>query len=552
MPQNTDSVHVKLRKAWLKWQALILSRGTAYTIAWLVLIALVELAIDWTFELSSTVRTVLLFVNIAAVVTIVYAHVARHVSTYDPVRQALREEADHPELENLLVSYCQLDENDTSTGMSPGMIRAAKERAAEQAAGLQFGASARFARMRLAVTLCLLAVVVLAAGCILRPGIFSAFVYRMAMPTAAITYPTHTRIASVTGDVLVRQYDPVTAVARAEGEVPDKAQIHVRRGKGGWQRIPVPRTDADKFAHAFESVGQSFDYRFKIGDTSSAIHRVTVVRPPHITDAELRLDFPDYTGKPTEKSSDLNVEVPEGTTVKWTLHLDRAVERARIAPAEGKPVTADVHDDGKTVTASMTADASIGYRLRFRWKLNGQEHTDATARHFIQVTPDAPPRVAISYPRRSGKATLSKTLRVVFSATDRYGISAASFVYTLNDGPEKRRKLEADDGDFKEYTITVTPSELVPDLKKGDTISYWVDVADNRAVADGPQRRTSRVMRLQFVSREEYLAEVRERRARYLGRLKPIYHQQREAYDHLTELVTGASDRSEKKKDTSQ
>ncbi len=549
MSEKTEKLDRELRRAWFKWQSFVLSRGLALTVGWLVLIALVELGIDWTLDLPVSVRVALLGVNIVAFFAIAYTHLIRHMKSYDPLRQALREESEHTDLENLLVAYCQLGEEDASAGMSEDLIRAAKRRAEQELGALRFGSSVRFADLWLPVTFCVCVLALSATGISLRPGIFDAFAHRMFVPGSSIAYPTRTHVAVTGGDMRVRRYGTATATAHVSGEVPDRGQICVRPAGSNWRRIDVTRSGESEFTHTFQNVSRSFDYRFEVGDDESAIHRVTAVPPPHIERAKVRLKYPNYTGLEAEDVSDLNVEVPEGTAIEWELEFDRPVTGAKIVPAEGDPVSARIGQQDRRVRASLTADASLAYRCRFRWTLNGEAQVDETERHFIQVIPDVAPRVTIKYPRHSGKATLKKSLEVVFSATDDHGISDAYLIHALNDGREKSLKLSNGEDDARERSITVVPAELVPDLEKGDVLSYRIEVEDNREGDDGPQRSSSRVMRLQFVSREEYLKDVRERRRRYIGRLRPVYHQERKAYSNMTDLQSGVwsfGDRKEK------
>jgi hypothetical protein len=544
MAYDDNTLHRNLRKAWRKAQALVLLRGVGYLAACIVLMAFVDLALDWTLDLPATARAVLLVVNVAALAAILYVQVGRRLARFSAVREALREEAEHAGLESLLVSYLQLDEKTAPEGMSRDMIRSVRRRAEQCAKRLRFGEHLRFARLRRSLAAGGCAVCVLFAAVLLRPATFGALARRMLTPYAPCAYPTRTGLEAISGDVVVKRYAAVTAAVRASGEIPQTGTVHVRADNGDWQRMPTARKGADEFFRRFPSVSHSFDYFFEVGDAESPIHRVTAVPPPHIVKAAVRLKHPAYTAMPGERVGRLNLMgVPEGTVIEWALNLDRAVAGAELVPGDGNAVRARLEDGGRRLRASLTADASLSYRCRFRWLLNGQEHVDETAKHYIQVVPDVAPTVGILYPRHSGKATLSKKLEIAFTAADDYAISAARVLYALNDGKERAYDLDVTGGRFLERTVTLDPNSLVPDLQEGDILSYRIEADDNRAVAGGPQRRRSRGLRLQFVSDREYLQNLMDRRARYLGQLRPIYHQERQAYSELINLTTAARGR---------
>lgn len=552
MSDDRDMLVRQLRERWRKSQRLVQARGAAQLLLILVALVFIDLALDWSLNLPPDARVMLLLANLAVLGVALYTQLIRQLRRFNPLHQALREETEHPDLQSLFTAYLQLDEAEAPDRVSADLIRTAKRHATERARQHTFGQSLRFQTLRKVLAAGGGALAILLVAAVILPGVFGALAQRMFVPYGNARYPSDTHLAVVTGDVTVRQYDPVTAVARASGEVPDGGVIRVRPENGRWERIEITGKADSTFGHEFASVTESFDYRFDIGDARSRVHRVTVVPPPRIADASVELDYPDYTRMSAETVGKLNVEAPEGTRVRWDLTLDRAVEAATLETADGRSVPVELGEDGRTLRASLKADASLAYRYRFEWTLRDQRYKNQSARHFIQVIPDGPPRVAINHPRSSGKATLAKRMAIEFTAGDDHAIAATRLVYALNDSAEQTRELdlaaenndvegEAPGGGQREHRVELDPKQLIPDLREGDILSYRIEVADNRAVADGPQRASSRVLRLQFVSEEEYLEDVVARRSRFLGQLKPIYQQEREAYGNLLNLADPAS-----------
>lgn len=541
MSEHDNNLDAKLRRAWRTAQRYWVLRALAYTVACGVALVFLDLLLDWGLDLAPALRLILLGASAAALIAVPTVLLAGRLRRYHPLRQALREETDNPDLEGLLVAYCQLDETNPEGGVSPDMIRAAKRRAVQQTQDRQFARGFELSNVQKPAALGLIALAILVTGVIVNPGIFSALARRMLTPYAAVAYPTNTDLEAISKDVLVRKFEPVTVVARAAGEVPADGELRIRPTGDDWRTIRIGRSETNEFSHVFPSVSRDFEYQFKVGDAKTNTYRAQVVPPPRIDDATVVLNYPAYTGQPPETVTKLNVEVPEGTVIEWQLELDRPVTAAELATADGKTVGATLQEDGLSVHASLTANASLSYRYRFAWQLGGRQHNDESARHFIQVIPDIVPRVVMDYPLSSGKATLSKQLEIEFSAFDDHSVSEARLVYALNDGKEKTRALALTPGKTVKHRVELDPNELISDLKVGDILSCRIDVADNRDVAGGPQHASSRVVRLQFVSDAEYLADVLERRGRFLGQLRPIYEQEREAYGNLTRLAAAAA-----------
>jgi len=537
-----NGVENGLYRAWLREQAYHVMHGGTQVILWIVFVAGIEFGIDWTWSLPERVRSGMLVGNVVGLVVLLYKYIWQHLCRYDPLRQALREEASDDGLRNLLVSYCQLDEDRAEKGMSRDMIRMIRRRAEAKAANREFGQYIHFSDLIRPVTFALVVLTLVVAGGVWRPAESAAFLQRIWVPGSKVAYPSDTHLHDITGDLLVRRHDTVTLAVRASGQVPDRGRIFTRRDDGNWRENRISRSDDHRFVYE-STVSKDFSYYFQVGDAQSAVHRVKTEPPPKIVQASIRLEYPSYTGMAPSTEDEMNVEMPEGTRIRWNLELDRPVTDATLVPAEGEAISARVSDGGTRVRAEHTADASLSYRFQFDWTLEGEELTNETARHFIQVIPDRPPRVMIQYPPRSGKATLSKKLNITFSANDDHGISGAHLIYALNEGRERKRELDVGKT-VSEKSVTVVPAELIPDLKKGDVFRYRIDVTDNRQVANGPQRTSSREMQLQFVSPQTYLEDLSDRRSQSLGRLRPIYRQERNARENLRTLTPGKQEQT--------
>ena len=526
------TVEAKLRRAWHKERRFHHSNGLAHFLLWALALILLDLLVDWLFLIPGLGRVLLLAINVGTLGWVVWHYWLRHLRRYDPVRVALQVERRHPELESLLVSFVQL-RGDVAQARhaSPALIRALQRQTVEATRPLDFREIISFRELK--------RIFVLSACVIAFFGLYSVnwsehlrvLLLRMVNPTSELKYPTRTTIDWITGDVTVRQGDPVTLAAQAGGRIPKRGTLWVRPKEGEWEKLVVFPGEAEpEFAYRFREVFQEFDYRLRLGDARSERHTVSVIPPPRIVETRVRLRFPAYTGQRPKVVDFLNLEVPEGTEIEWELVCDRPLASAEMLRNENDARAMELADGGRVARLATTAAGSFSYQFRWKEQEHGYEYEDEI-HYFVGVVPDAPPQVEIVVPAEDDKATVRKTLTASFLARDDYGVAEAWLVYKLNDGDEKRRPI----GTFGDALVeadakwTLRQPDSLPDLKVGDMVAYAVEVADGYTGADGPHLSRSDTRRLFIVSVEEYLSYMLEKRRRLRTELEGMHQQEKGA-----------------------
>ena len=325
----------KLRSAWHKQRRFYHTRGLCLTAMWLAALILLDLLIDWLFELPGYGRMLLLAVNVGTLVYIVYTRWLRHLRRYDPVRLALQVEDRHPELRSLLVSYVQFGGEEQARAVaSPALLRALRRQTIEFTTPIDFREIVSFREIQKIFLVSLAVLLLFAATSVQRPEFLRVLFARLADPTSELTYPTSTLITGGTGDLVVQFGRDVTVRATAGGEIPDEGQVLVRPEGADWQELPVPKARPAEFAHEFRGVHQDLEYRFILGDAEGPVWRIRVVPPPRIAQANVSLQYPAHMaptlGKPGSDLGTLTFKTPVGTNVTWRLTLNRPAGRAEM------------------------------------------------------------------------------------------------------------------------------------------------------------------------------------------------------------------------------
>ncbi|MFT5854524.1 MAG: hypothetical protein ACI8XO_001768, partial [Verrucomicrobiales bacterium] len=526
MAQSDDrQIRNKLLAVWHRERRLFHIRGLCLALLMIVGLVLIDLALDWLFDLPGWARVLLLLANVAALAWIGYRYWWRYLRRFDPRRVSLAVERLHPKLNSLLVTYLQLQPEDGGApAASLELVAALRQQAFDAASPLDFRGVVDFRRLKKPLMYAAIVLLLFGISSVFAGSFYRVLAIRMTNPNSELGYPTRTRIDSVTGDLIVRQGDPLELAIQvaADSEVPELAPLEIRHGDGPWESLDVAGDDDARFAYSFRQSGRSFDYRFRAGDTKTKLHAVEVVPSPKIVESTVTLRLPEYTGQEPQQLSSLNFEVLEGATVEWEIRTDQSLSNAQLVPDSGDPLDMVIDDkDPQLARATMLASKSLAYGFRWTEREHGFEYEDSALRS-MRVTADEAPLVEILPPKPAENATLGKSLAIRFRASDDYGLGQASIVYSLNGGAEMEHALGDLTGSQEMRDVDWKPVEWISGLKEGDSLIYAISATDNRAGERGSNLGRSASLKLNFLSREDYQKAAQKRRDELFNHIKAI------------------------------
>ncbi len=532
-------VEQKLHRAWKKERHFQHTRGLCHFLLWALAMVLLDLLVDLLFRVPGYWRWALLGINAAALAWVGWHHWLRYLKGYDPVRTALQVERRHPELQSLLVSFVQFRGGVAeSSNISPSLVRALRRQTIEYTQPIDFREIISYRELRRIFVLSAFVVVFFGAISVNWSQHLRVLLFRMLNPAARMGYPTRTHLVEITGNDTVQQGHKVAILARAAGILPREGALYVRPQAGTWERVPFPRSGDDLYSYEFGEVYQTFLYRVRIGDISSEEYQITVVPPPRIVETRVHVKYPAYTGQRPQTLDILNLEVPEGTVLRWELRCDPALASAAMVREGTAPASMKLLNGGSVATIEATATESFDYSFQWKEKSYGYEYKDEV-RYFVQVIPDSAPQVEILRPLEDEKATVRKTLNIAYQARDDYGLAEAWIVYNINDGEEKRVSLGPLKGRLLDKEAAWTLKKSIPDLKEDvDVITYAIEVADNHTGEGGAFKSRSQGRRLYIVSVEKYLQWVAERRRKLVTDIRTMHGQETEAAEKVGEIGT--------------
>jgi hypothetical protein len=547
-PNNT--IEEQLHQAWKQERRFVHVRGLCRCVIWLVLLVFLGLLIDWGVlfktRMPAAVSVVLGVIGLGTMAWVIRREWIRHLRPFNATRVALEVEAKHPELMSALSSYTQIDTMTGGSQASPELLGAMRDFAVQTARKLTFTDIVDFAQIKkLAIYACA-ALLITGAMSIQWSDYLGAMARRITGQGA--DYPVRTKLVEISGDLTVAQGNPVDLVVKAGGVIPGSVVLHVRpQGEsGGWTEMPMDKlANGFTFRRQLNSPDRDLDYYITMGDYRSDAFRVSVVAAPRIEQAQIHVEYPGYLNRPPTTSDQLNQEVPEGSRIRWQLQTDKPVANLGVIHGDQR-LDAEVADNGTDITFSLPADRNFSYTFEWTEGTSGEAFTFEDVQYSVKAIKDIVPRITFEGRPPQGIATVKKTADIAWQAKDDYGLGDVFLVYALttpgqSETPEPQRiRIKETEGRISAgETYAWTPAKVIPGLKPGVEISYYLETSDLKPQNDKDGERVARsaVKQLAIVSSDDYVAWFRRELATRSDTVTGVFKNELEVSEKVKQLL---------------
>jgi hypothetical protein len=376
------------------------------------------------------------------------------------------------------------------------------------------------------------------------PGWYRIGLTRYAVPLGSAAWPRRIEIQPLQQDTKVALGGSLLVRMRVTRGMDDdlRGLVCVRDAAGQLSTFAMQREGSADFYCTLEAIPGDLAYWFEAGDadTTRTSCRVTVVTPPAVAAATVRVVAPAYAQPRAAEELDLasgEVRAVTGSTLTLSVRSsqppgldDRAQPTARLEFDEAPPVPLDFADREPThLTASFELRRSDVFRIVLR-DADGFENAFRRDYRLI-AAPDEPPTVTVMEPSALTEVTPAGSVTLIARAEDDFGIRLFHLTGELANRPASINQVLADHP-------AVTPAgarraaelryvwELAPwKLQAGDVLDYRVTITDNYAGPEAEGQSTpSSPLRLKVISvaelenrlRDEFaLLEVRVRQTRF-------------------------------------
>ncbi|UCE26977.1 MAG: hypothetical protein JSW52_11620 [Candidatus Coatesbacteria bacterium] len=361
------------------------------------------------------------------------------------------------------------------------------------------------------------------------PGLFGGL--RTGLGELAATVEGRNIVEVKPGDASVQADVQIEISARVQSEPEFPLSVHLDKN-GELSEIEMT-TDGDWFRASIHAGREDFDYWIISGDERTDRFHVDVKLPPRITDLQVTVYPPAYSGLPPDKplAGAGDVSALPGSRVHVTAAVSPPeTDVVNLEMKGGDPVPA-IEADGR-FEASFIVCERAAYRLtaESKWGIG------VTPYFAINPTVDLAPTVEVIEPEGDIEIAdpyPSPVLR--FRASDDFGISRAVVKYyneTTGERYEKEVSSAAGGRELEASGDIIFPGL---DIFPGDVIDFYVEVYDNDTV-NGPKVGRSPVYHVRFPTAAEIFDDLNAEMAEELASFADIQSDVGELEERFAEM----------------
>lgn len=546
LPQTLSRMLDGVRRRWL---AVRVGEFPVLVVALLAFAWLLQGAADRWLELSWNARTVLLVLDVAAVLVLFWLLViVPFRKRLDRRKAALLVERTMPEFRTSLISAVEFAEGKSVyPGGSRGLVEKLLEDTAREAEKKDVAKSVvPSGRLKSRLKWAVAALVLLVAGFVWAMPLSPLLAKRVLLSREA--FPDETKVVDVSGDITVEAGADVLLSAKAVGVVPASGRLVIVYGNGSSETVPVSpvRGVRDVFQYAVKNVREGFGYRFELNDGKGADHRVEVRIAPVISAIKFTQIYPKYTGLPETAMSPASLRLLEGSVLRIEATASEALQAAVLEiKGEEDVMPLEVSGDEKTSLKKELQVPESG------WKSMSLHLTSAAGEasandpvYRVELVRDRQPAVVLTQPKKE-TVTVVEGAKVpfVFRAADDFGLKRVALSYrvfrpgtggVMEAAEEGEIPMELEPGaKAVARTFVWDLGLLIPRVPVGGTISCWIEAEDNHPDKSRQDSRsaekTIRVVSEQ--QKREELLELLGERAKDIERLYELQRGMNERTD---------------------
>jgi hypothetical protein len=246
------------------------------------------------------------------------------------------------------------------------------------------------------------------------------------------------------------------------------------------QRVKLVPTAPGKFEHTLERIQQPLNFQIEAAGFFSDEYTLELFNRPELTRFNLELEYPRYLQRKNEKLTNAgNLDVPEGTNIRWklnTMHTEKATIKFGT---EIEPLNFEAAEGQSFVFAKKFVSPDQ-YEIGLK---NSKSDNKERIAYFINVVKDQYPQIVVNNLKDT---VLYERVLLGGMVSDDYGVTQLA----LNFRVRNESQSEVANNTVK---IPVTRNQLQQSffynwsidslqLKPGDQLEYNLQVWDNDGV----------------------------------------------------------------------
>jgi len=558
------NIDEKLKEAWSNERRFIHTRGAIRSLIWIVSLIITDLIVDlliWKGIGDNQFGAGLLIINIGIIGFVLYKEWLRHLKPYDAVKTALQVESKNPKLSSILITYTELSE-ESNRNTSEEIVQAIREKASERTESINFQEIVSWGQIKAVLAISATIIIVFAGISINWKEQVATLFDRLTL--GGSNYPTQTVIEKVhvEGQQMeagkpfkVKFGESLNIKVFTQEKTVPLGKLYVRtKGSKKWPSIPQNMdplaNDKLVYERILKDITEDTEFYVRVNDDKDQTYDIQVIKSPVIDKYEIEQIFPDYISKDPETVSDLTLDTPQDTTLKWTITTTSKVKAMQVRVGEDEKIDAEVSGEGKVITFSRKADKAFNYAFQWTEGESGKNFEYGDVQNSIRVIDDTLPEVQLISPSSDVLATDKKVATLNYKGTDDYGLGKAHLIYTIkredsgSDGETESSRMEIHNFEGTSSganTYKWKISDHIKELKPGDQISYQIEVED---LFPGEKKhvRQSVTRKISIVTPERYLQWYRAELASQQDEIKRARDSEETASTQVKQLIDQESE----------
>ncbi|HKK73555.1 MAG TPA: DUF4175 family protein [Saprospiraceae bacterium] len=243
------------------------------------------------------------------------------------------------------------------------------------------------------------------------------------------------------------------------------------------------------FTYKFSNVQKDVDFKLYAAEVKSSKYKLEVLKKPNMLGFEVKLNYPEYTGRKDEELNSVgDLVVPVGTTIDWVFNAENTDDvQIDFSREANRQAVKRFSNDLFTYKRKVMQDDIYKLYISNKALPNADSIT-----YSLSVIPDLYPEITVENFQDSLD---NKLIYFVGEASDDYGMQSLSFNYRIskegnpNEAPLETLLIQAPDAKQVSYEHIFDLNEL--NLQPGDEVTYYFEVFDNDAVNGSKSSRTN-------------------------------------------------------------
>ncbi len=530
---NYDLLIDKLDQFTRKFYLNQIIRGLLYSVAILVAVFILFSVLEHYLYFDKNVRKLIFFGFIISSLSVLGLFVFKPLLNYFKLGSRISHEkaaliiGDHfTDVKDKLLNVLQLKKQSESSA-NLDLISASIDQKSEEIklvpfkSAIDLGGNKRYLRYALPPALALL-VILFAAPSLIKDSTHRIINNDKEFEKAA---PFHFTINNTDLDVI--QYDDKLVSVEVNGSViPDEVFIDIDNFQ-----YRMRKENGNTFSYTFKNVQKNVPFEFFSGRVRSTEHNLNVLLKPKLTNFDLYLDYPSYTGRKDERVDNIgDVLIPQGTQITWNFDTENTEAVDLLFASKKEKISAERKSDERYRLSKRMMKDDL-YKVYYS---NTLIPDPDSVTYSINVTADQYPEINVKDFNDSLERNI---IYFIGNASDDYGLTSVTFNYTVTkaNGVQQNKKETLSNPKSREEQFDYTFDINEIGLKPGEKISYYFETYDNDAVNGSKSAKTS-IMEFEKPSVEEIEAQEDENEEDIKDKLQKAAEESKKIQEELKKL----------------